>query len=159
MDSYEDSDTVAEHLDRTDSAQQAVIWREATTDYHGALVRLATMRAAGKQYLLFGYVELFPRDIPVPESFSAGKKPWRVPNSGGGVTLAVSAVQMSVVGALDWYEVTVNQMALFTTWSGYEGVNAWGWWRSSHLGRISVSEQRIHIDVVLAHWGVQRVIL
>ncbi len=104
MDSYEDSDTVAEHLDRTDSAQQAVIWREATTDYHGALVRLATMRAAGKQYLLFGYVELFPRDIPVPESFSAGEKSWRVPNSGGGVTLAVSAVQMSVVGALDWYE-------------------------------------------------------
>ena len=104
MDSYKDSDTVAEHFDRTDSAQQAVIWREATTDYHGALVRLATMRAAGKQYLLFGYVELFPRDIPVPESFSAGEKPWRVPNSGSGVTLAVSAVQMSVVGALDWYE-------------------------------------------------------
>lgn len=27
--------------------------------------------------------------------------------------------------------VTVNQMALFTTWSGYEEVNAWGWWRSA----------------------------
>ena len=29
------------------------------------------------------------------------------------------------------YSVTVNQMALFTTWSGYEEVNAWGWWRSA----------------------------
>jgi hypothetical protein len=95
---------VAEHLDRTDSAQQAAIWRKAATDYHGALVRLATMRAAKKQYLLFGYVELFPRDIPVPESFSAGEKPWAVPNLGGDVTLAVSALQTSVVEALAWYE-------------------------------------------------------
>ena len=104
MDGYGNGDTVAEHLDRTDSAQQAAIWRKAATDYHGALVRLATMRAAKKQYLLFGYVELFPRDIPVPESFRAGEKPWTVPNLGRGVTLAVSAVQMSVVGALAWYE-------------------------------------------------------
>ena len=103
MDSYEDSNT-AEHLDSTGSAQQAAIWRKAATDYHGALVRLATMRAAKIQYLLFGYVELFPRDIPVPENFSAGKKPWTVPNLDGDVTLAVSALQMSVVGALAWYE-------------------------------------------------------
>ena len=68
--------------DTAGSAQQAAIWPKVTTDYHGALVRLATMRAAKKQYLLFGYVELFPRDIPVPESFSAGEKPWSVPNSG-----------------------------------------------------------------------------
>ena len=104
MDGYGNGDTVAEHLDRTDSAQQAAIWRKAATDYDGALVRLATMRAANKQYLLFGYVELFPRDIPVPESFSAGERPWAVPNSGGDVTLAVSALQMSVVEALAWYE-------------------------------------------------------
>ena len=104
MDGNENGDTVAEHLDRTDSAQQAAIWRKASIDYHGALVRLATMRAARKQYLLFGYVELFPRDIPVPESFRAGEKPWTVPKLGGSVTLAVSAEQMSVVGALAWYE-------------------------------------------------------
>ena len=40
-------------------------WPKITADYHGALVRLATMRAAKKQYLIFGYVELFPRDIPL----------------------------------------------------------------------------------------------
>ena len=84
--------------------EQAAIWPKVATDYHGALVRLATMRAAKKQYLLFGYVELFPRDIPVPESFSAGEKPWSVPNCGGDVTLAVSALPMSVVEALAWYE-------------------------------------------------------
>ena len=104
MGGYENGDTVAEHLDRTDSAQQAAIWRKAATDYHSALVRLATMRAAKKQYLLFGYVELFPRDIPVPENFNAEERPWAVPNSGGDVTLAVSALQMSVVEALAWYE-------------------------------------------------------
>lgn len=104
MDSFEDDDTVAEHLDRTDSERQAAIWRKAATDYHGALIRLATMRAAKKQYLLFGYVELFPHDIPVPESFRVGEKPWAVPNSDGDVTLAVSAQQMSVVEALAWYE-------------------------------------------------------
>lgn len=90
-------------IDRTDSAQQA-IWCKAMTDYHGALVRLVTMRADKKQYLLFGYVELFPRDIPVPESFITGEKPWAVPNFGGDVTLAVSARQMSIINALAWYE-------------------------------------------------------
>ncbi len=104
MDSHEDGDTVVEHLDRTDPTQQTATWRKAATDYHGALVRLATMRVKKKQYLLFGYVELFPRDIPVPESFSAGEKPWAVPNFGGDVTLAVSALPMSVVEALAWYE-------------------------------------------------------
>lgn len=99
MDSHEDSNTVSERLDRTESA-----WRKAATDYHGALVRLTTMRANQIHYLLFGYVELFPRDIPVPESFNAGEKPWSVPNLGGNVTLAVSALQMSVGDALAWYE-------------------------------------------------------
>lgn len=115
MDSYEDSDTVAEHLDKTDSAQQMVIWGAAATDYHGALVRLATMRDKKKQYLLFGYVELFPRDIPVPESFSAGEKPWTVPNFGGDVTLAVSALPMSVVEALAWYEEAARGRVMIPT--------------------------------------------
>jgi hypothetical protein len=61
------------------------------------------MPAAGKQYLLFGYVELFPRDIPVPERFTAGEKPWAVPNAGGDVTLALSALPMSTADALAWY--------------------------------------------------------
>ena len=86
MDSPEDGDAAASISIRR-PAQQAPIWPKVATDYHGALVRLATMRAAGKQYLLFGYVELFPRDIPVPERFTAGEKPWAVPNFGGDVTL------------------------------------------------------------------------
>jgi hypothetical protein len=79
-------------------------WSKVATDYHGALLRLATMRAAEKQYLIFGYVELFPRDIPPPESFTAGEKPWPVPGSNGDVKLAASALAMSVADALAWYE-------------------------------------------------------
>jgi hypothetical protein len=108
MDSREDGDTAAEHRDTAGSAQQVPIWPKVATDYHGALVRLATMRAAGKQYLLFGYVELFPRDIPVPERFTAGEKPWAVPNVGGDVTLAVSALPMSTADALAWYEAAAR---------------------------------------------------
>jgi hypothetical protein len=104
MGSPEDGDKAAEQLDAASSVQQAAIWPKVATDYHGALVRLATMRAAKKHYLLFGCVELFPRDIPVPESFSAGEKPWAVPNFRGDVTLGVSALPMSVVEALAWYE-------------------------------------------------------
>lgn len=79
-------------------------WRQVTEDYHGALVRLTTMRAAETQYLMFGLVELFPRDISPPRSFTAGKKPWSVPDFGGGVTLAASASAMRVADALAWYE-------------------------------------------------------
>jgi hypothetical protein len=74
------------------------------TDYHGALVRLSTMRAEKKWYLIFGYVELFPRDMPYPESFTASDRPWTVPDSGGEVTLALSALAMPVADALAWYE-------------------------------------------------------
>lgn len=48
-----------------------VTWPKAAADYHGALLRLTTMRAAKKWYLIFGYVELFeaaPADaIPARE--------------------------------------------------------------------------------------------
>lgn len=104
MDSPKDGASAAGRLDTAGSAQPASIWPKVTTDYHGALVRLATMRAAGKQYLLFGYVELFPRDIPVPERFTAGERNWAVPNFGGDVTLAGSALPMSTADALAWYE-------------------------------------------------------
>ena len=108
MDSPEDSDTAAEHPDTAGSAKQVPIWPKVATDYHGALVRLATMRAAGKQYLLFGHVELFPRDIPVPGHFTAGERPWAVPNIGGDVTLAASALPMSTSDALAWYEAATH---------------------------------------------------
>jgi hypothetical protein len=79
-------------------------WPKVETDYHGAVVRLAAMRAAKQQYLLFGYVELYPRDIPVPAGFNAGDKPWPVPSFGGDVTLTASALPMPVAEALAWYE-------------------------------------------------------
>ncbi|MEY2343191.1 VPA1262 family N-terminal domain-containing protein [Acidithiobacillus sp. IBUN Pt1247-S3] len=104
MDSYEDSNTVAQHINHTISAQQDEKWCKVATDYHGALVRVATMRTSQIQHLLFGYVELFPHDIPVPESFRAGEKPWRVPNSRDSMTLSFSSVRMSVADALTWYE-------------------------------------------------------
>ena len=78
-------------------------WPKIAADYHGAFVRLATMRAAKKQYLIFGYVELFPRDIPLPESFSAADRPWAVPGFRRGITLVVSARAMPVADALAWY--------------------------------------------------------
>ena len=83
---------------------RSLTWPKVATDYHGALLRLATMRAAKKQYLIFGYVEFFPRDLPLPESFTAGDKPWAVPGSGGNVTLAASASKTGVADALAWYE-------------------------------------------------------
>lgn len=79
-------------------------WPKVQADYHGAVVRLAAMRAAKTQYLLFGYVEFYPRDIPVPAAFNAGEKPWPVPNSGGDLTLTASALPMSVAEGLAWYE-------------------------------------------------------
>jgi hypothetical protein len=102
-DSSEDGDK-AEQADRTGPQPLAAPWPKVTTDYHGALVRLATLRAAKTQHLLFGYVELFPRDIAVPEAFNAGEKPWAVPDFGGDSTLGVSALPMSVADALAWYE-------------------------------------------------------
>ncbi len=108
MDSAEDVDPMVEHPNTAGSAHQALTWPKVTMDYHGALVRLATMRAAGKQYLLFGYVELFPRDIPVPERFTAGERPWAVRDAGGDVTLAASALPMSTADALAWYEAAAR---------------------------------------------------
>ena len=103
MDSPEEGNK-AEYPGRTGLQPRAAPWPKVTSDYHGALVRLTTMRAAKARYLLFGYVELFPRDTPVPEGFNAGDRPWTVPNFGGDVTLGVSALPMSVAAALAWYD-------------------------------------------------------
>lgn len=76
-------------------------------DYEAALVRIATMRAEGKQYLLFAWVELFPFDMQVPESWSSGEKPWRVP-AHGDWTCFFSATRLGVAEALDWYEAAAG---------------------------------------------------
>jgi hypothetical protein len=83
MGSAEDGDTAAEHLDAAGSVHQAQTWPKVMTDYHGALVRLATMRAAGKQYLLFGYVELFPRISRFLSISRPEKSHGRFPTSAG----------------------------------------------------------------------------
>jgi hypothetical protein len=44
----------------------------------------------------------------VPDSFSAVDKPWRVPGSSGGLTVAASALAMPVADALRWYEEAAN---------------------------------------------------
>jgi hypothetical protein len=44
-------------------------WPEhLTTDYAGAAVRLTTVMQDRQQYLLFGCVELYPHEIPLPRA-------------------------------------------------------------------------------------------
>jgi hypothetical protein len=93
--------------------QQGAMWPKVAEDYRGALVRLATARIEGKHYLVMGYVELFPRDIPPPDSFNVGEAPWTVPNFGGETTLGVSATWMSVGDALAWYEAAAGGQTVF----------------------------------------------
>jgi hypothetical protein len=104
MDVQECGKSVPERAEPDCALEVSRKWPRVTTDYHGALVRLSTMRAAKKQHLLFAYVELFPRDIPLPESFTASERPWSVPGSGGDVTLRASATAMPTADALAWYE-------------------------------------------------------
>jgi hypothetical protein len=96
--------SVPERADVASPPKVPLKWPKIAADYHGALIRLATMRAAKRQHLIFGYVELFPRDIPPPESFRARDRPWAVPGFGGGITLVASALAMPVSDALAWYE-------------------------------------------------------
>jgi hypothetical protein len=77
--------------------------RQLINDYHGALIRLATLRANGQQYLLFAWVELYPFDMNVPDGWGSGEKPWPVPQTEGW-TCAFSANKVTVAFALDWYE-------------------------------------------------------
>jgi hypothetical protein len=104
MGDRQDKKSVPDSVKAVCPPQGPLEWPNITADYHGALVRLTTMRAAKKQYLIFGYMELFPRDIPLPESFTVGDRPWPVPGVGGGITLAASALAMPVADALAWYE-------------------------------------------------------
>ncbi len=71
-------------------------------DYPEALVRIASLRAEKKQYLLFAWIELYPIDIQTPSGWQAGDKPWNVPGSSGW-TLAFSARQVKTDAVLDWY--------------------------------------------------------
>jgi len=76
-------------------------------DYQGALIRLATLRADGQQYLLFAWVELFPFDMNVPGGWTPDKKPWTVPGHQGW-TCGFSAERRATGEALDWYEAAGN---------------------------------------------------
>lgn len=76
-------------------------------DYRGALVRLATLRADKQQYLLFGWVELYPLDMNLPAGWNSGDQAWRVPQSDSW-SCAFSARPVTVAEALDWYEAAAN---------------------------------------------------
>ena len=86
----------------TASFRQAII-----DDYQGALIRLATLRADGEQYLLFAWVELFSFDMHLPGGWKPDKKPWTVPGHQGW-TCGFSAERRATVEALDWYEAAGN---------------------------------------------------
>lgn len=78
-------------------------WSQLVEDYDAALVRLALARIEKKFYLLMGYVELYPRDIPCPDTFYESVSGWKVPDFKGAV-LHVGATKMKVADALAWYE-------------------------------------------------------
>ncbi|WP_027582034.1 VPA1262 family N-terminal domain-containing protein [Bradyrhizobium sp. Ai1a-2] len=139
MDNPDDS-VSAENIAACSSSKLASRWPNVTTDYHGALIRLVTMRAGGKQYLLFGYVELFPRDIPVPKRFAAGQKPWTVPNIGGDVTLAASALPMATADALAWYEEAARGCVIIPQAAPTVEINAPPFGVEPALGRFCVGE-------------------
>lgn len=130
MSGGENNQSVPQGAEPTGDQEGLRKWPQVTTDYHGALVRLSTMRAAKKQYLIFGYVELFPRDIPSPESFTAGDRPWKVPGFGGDVTLAASALAMPVADALAWYEEAAR-------------------------GRVTIPRNGTSIDLTVPPYGVE----
>jgi hypothetical protein len=67
MGGHEDSNS--ESADPGCAAEGLRRWPKVATDYHGALLRLATMRAAKRQYLIFGYVELFSARHPAADVF------------------------------------------------------------------------------------------
>jgi hypothetical protein len=77
-------------------------WPHLIEDYPKALVRISTLRADAKHYLLFGWVELFPFDTKVPARWTAGEKPWRVPGARNW-TCSFSATPTNTKEALDWY--------------------------------------------------------
>lgn len=81
--------------------------KQLIDDYQGALIRLATLRANGQQYLLFAWVELYPFDMRVPDGWTSGDKAWRVPQSDSW-SCAFSAKPATVAEALDWYEAAAN---------------------------------------------------
>jgi hypothetical protein len=81
--------------------------RQLADDYRGALVRLATLRANKQQYLLFGWVELYPFDMKLPTGWTSGEQAWRVPQSDSW-SCAFSASPVTVAQALDWYEEAAN---------------------------------------------------
>lgn len=76
--------------------------RDLARDYPEALVRLASLRAAGQHHLLFGWVELYPFDVKTPPGWTAGERPWNVPGHSGW-SCGFSARRTPTELALRWY--------------------------------------------------------
>ncbi len=70
----------------------------SSTDYPFAAVRLTTLLHERVSYLLFGYVELFPAEIPRPEEYVERQ------NFPGDMTVLTSLSVMHLSDALRWYE-------------------------------------------------------
>ncbi|MGJ5051643.1 VPA1262 family N-terminal domain-containing protein [Bradyrhizobium oligotrophicum] len=71
-------------------------------DYPEALVRIASLRAGGLHYLVFGWIEFYPFDMQAPIGWKAGKRPWSVPGRSGW-SCGFSAHRVTSEIAIRWY--------------------------------------------------------
>jgi hypothetical protein len=71
-------------------------------DYPLSAVRLTTLQHQRVTYLLFGYVELLPKEIPPPESYSEKK------NFFDDITVLTSLSVLPLASALVWYEQALS---------------------------------------------------
>jgi hypothetical protein len=84
-------------------SQPDYAWPMLLCDYPEALVRIASLRADTEQHLIFGWIELYPFDMVAPDSWLAGKKPWRVPGKSRW-SCGYSATRVSAADAVRWYK-------------------------------------------------------
>ncbi len=72
-------------------------------DYQATVIRLATLTEDGTQYLVFGSVELYPTEIPLPPSHVKLQR-----KNAGNATGTVSVTTVSLAEGLSWYESAVD---------------------------------------------------
>jgi hypothetical protein len=84
------------------SENPVTVWPDyLSQDYAGAAVRLATVTEAGASYLLFGCVELYPYEVPLPPMLPPQRR------NLGPSRLVFSITPLPLSEALDWYEETL----------------------------------------------------
>ncbi|GHB26309.1 hypothetical protein GCM10007094_13150 [Pseudovibrio japonicus] len=120
-----------------DSEIQEASLCQLQNDYPNALVRHAILRADKKQFHLFGWVELFPFDMIVPEGWTAGAKPWAVPGTDGW-TLTFSTTRVSSEVATDWYRRAARGSVNIITPKGEIPTTAAAMAAEPNLGKFAV---------------------